>query len=574
MRLSHRLIGTSVVLVVALTAAIAGVVDRELRVRVRLDAANDLTRDARLVAAEWTAATDPLALAYSSGAALGRRVTLIRPNGVVVGDSELDTLSLSRGHNYAGRPEVAAALSGRASWSRRESPSGGDIRLYAAVPSALGVTRVSMSTRELGAELDRALRDIWTAGIVAAAIALALALLLARGVSRPVMELRDVARAVADGDLWRRATISAPDEIGDLSDELHRMSDQLEARMQRLANDEALLTAVVDCLSEGVVAIGPRLTVLQINQAARAMLNAREPIPFPVSHLPRHSSMRQAVTDALSGSEGGPIDVEIAGRMLSVAARPLAAGGAVVVLSDLTQARRVESMRRDFVANVSHELRTPLTAISGFADTLSDGTVSDKDRERFVATIAANARRMQRLVDELLDLSRIESGGWTPQPVPLDVAAVAADTFAGYADAARCRDVALETQISPDARNVHADPTALRQIMGNLVENAIRHTSSGTVTIFAQRKVDGTTCISVRDTGVGIASVHLSRIFERFYRADPARSRNSGGTGLGLAVVKHLVEAHRGSVGAESTPGHGTTISVHLPPATPASAES
>jgi signal transduction histidine kinase len=246
-------------------------------------------------------------------------------------------------------------------------------------------------------------------------------------------------------------------------------------------------------------------------------------------------------------------------------ARPLGVGGAVLALFDLTSLRRLETIRRDFVANVSHELKTPLTAIRGFAETLSLELVSHPEHAQFADTIRANARRMQHLIDDLLDLSRIESGGWVPTPVTVDVAAAAAEAIAPYVEEAEKRGSEIHVAVDPNARTLRADPVAVRQALANLVENAVRYTPrGGTVTIFSRRDNHGVT-LGVRDTGSGIPPEHLPRIFERFYRVDPARSRAEGGTGLGLAIVRHLLEAHGGHVTAESTLGHGTTVLAHFP---------
>jgi two-component system phosphate regulon sensor histidine kinase PhoR len=244
-------------------------------------------------------------------------------------------------------------------------------------------------------------------------------------------------------------------------------------------------------------------------------------------------------------------------------ARPLPPGGAVLAVLDLTERRRLETVRRDFVANASHELKTPLTVIGGFAETLRDAQLAATDRQRFVDLIVSNTSRMQRVVDDLLDLSRYESGAWVPKPMDVDLAGAVAEVFQLSRAAADAKGLGLVTDIADDARTVRFDPTALRQVLANLVENAIRYTASGTVTVSAQREA-GATVIAVRDTGVGIGRDHLSRIFERFYRADPSRSRSEGGTGLGLAIVRHLVEAHGGRVSAESAPGSGTTVFVRL----------
>jgi signal transduction histidine kinase len=209
---------------------------------------------------------------------------------------------------------------------------------------------------------------------------------------------------------------------------------------------------------------------------------------------------------------------------------------------------------------VSHELKTPLTSISGYAETLVHEQADAETTRRFLDVILANARRMQRLVDGLLDLSRIESGGWRPEPEVLDAAAVARESWNLVADRAAHRQVTFETRIEPGAERVYADPDAFRQVLSNLLDNALRYTPpGGRITLRAQRE-DGGVRVSVKDTGAGITSEHLSRIFERFYRADAGRSRDEGGTGLGLAIVKHLVEAHEGRVAARSEIGTGTEI--------------
>ncbi len=242
------------------------------------------------------------------------------------------------------------------------------------------------------------------------------------------------------------------------------------------------------------------------------------------------------------------------------------------MLRDVTEVRRLEAVRRDFVANVSHELKTPLTSIVGYAETLAAEAAEGggTDTGRFAQTILDNARRMQRLVDDLLDLSRIESGGWQPHPAVVDVAAAARDAFAPFADRAAGAGVTFETTVPPEATHVVVDPEALREIFTNLFDNSLRHTPGGGRLRVTAELADGGITVAVGDTGSGIPGEHLPRIFERFYRVDPGRSRAQGGTGLGLAIVKHLVEAHGGRVTAESTLGRGTTIRStfpHRPPA-------
>jgi signal transduction histidine kinase len=259
------------------------------------------------------------------------------------------------------------------------------------------------------------------------------------------------------------------------------------------------------------------------------------------------------------------VEIELGENTVSLTARPLVNGGVVLALFDLTLIRRLEAVRRDFVANVSHELRTPLTIIGGFSETLQDPDIPPARRAEFARTIVVNTQRMQKIVDELLDLSRIESGHWKPRPERVHIADVAGEIFNRVSAAAANKNVTLTSHIDPSATVVQADRTALEQVLLNLVENAIRHTpEGGSVSIETRPQADGLE-ISVVDTGHGIPPEHLPRIFERFYRADSGRSREAGGTGLGLAIVKHLVEAHGGSVRAESILGAGTTIRIRLP---------
>ena len=236
----------------------------------------------------------------------------------------------------------------------------------------------------------------------------------------------------------------------------------------------------------------------------------------------------------------------------------------MLALFDLTPLRRLETVRSDFVANVSHELKTPLTVVGGFAETLGDDALEPEVRQQFAAAILSNTRRMQRIVDDLLDLSRIESGGWTPNPATIDIESLAVDVLAGMRTRGAAKGIALRVDVEPQAMAIEADPTALRQVLTNLVDNAVRHTTAGEVVVQA-RASNGGVAVSVRDTGAGIRTEHLARIFERFYRVDTARSRDEGGTGLGLAIVKHLVEAHGGRVRAASELDRGTTIEAWFP---------
>jgi two-component system phosphate regulon sensor histidine kinase PhoR len=563
-KLAERLLAGSLVIVSVLVLAVVAIAGGRLRTRLAAEQRAELLRDARAIATQWRSVSDADALADTVGRALGYRVTLIAMDGTVLGDSKFDGAELRRLENHAQRPEIVQARAGEVGSATRLSASAGDEELYVAVRHApLGFVRVSIGTERFEQIVRGARRDVVFSSLIALAGTLILVWLFSRSVSRPVGELRDVARAIAGGDLTARPALSAPGEIGDLALALHQMTEELARRLEALREEDALLTALVDSLNEGVLALNDRGDVVRISERGRSFLRVSTPVPFPGEMLPRNSTLREAIEAALGGEVTEPAELQFGGRTLAVTARPLDGGGAVVALFDLTTIRRLEVVRRDFAANVSHELKTPLTVVNGFAETLLHDDLTPEDRRHFAETIVANATRMQRIVDDLLDLSRIESGGWRPDPVPVDAAGLVRDVFMTVERAARSKGLRLVADIEP-GRRVYADATALRQVLCNLVENAVRYTPSGAVSVDVE-DARGGSWIHVRDTGVGIAPEHISRIFERFYRVDPSRSRSEGGTGLGLAIVKHLVEAHGGRVQAESQPGHGTTVSAFFP---------
>jgi two-component system phosphate regulon sensor histidine kinase PhoR len=315
-----------------------------------------------------------------------------------------------------------------------------------------------------------------------------------------------------------------------------------------------------------VIAADGRGRIVTANPAARRLLGYESDEPLPdLPELFRMKAARQVVDAAIGGAVVEDREIDLGDSVLLVNARPLATGGALLVLHDLTELRRLEAVRRDFVANVSHELKTPLTSISGYAETILNDPPDAETSRRFFATIVANARRMQRLVDDLLDLSRIESGRWQPDAEPVDVATAAEEVWNGLADRRSEREVTFAMEIAPDAALVLADADGVRQILTNLIDNALRYTPAGGRIVCRTERRDGGLTLSVIDSGQGIAGDHLPRIFERFYRVDSSRSRAEGGTGLGLAIVKHLLEAHGGRVWAESERGRGTAVHCWFP---------
>jgi two-component system phosphate regulon sensor histidine kinase PhoR len=541
------------------------IASERLRDRLYRQTGDELEREAVVVAARWRSPVGADALADSLGAILGHRVTLVDSTGHVLGDSDFEPSQLGELQNHASRPEIVEARRHGVGRSQRTSPSRGDDELYAAARAPLGTARVAVGMATVNRIVGGARRDVLAAGFAAAIVATLLAWLFARSVSKPISELSGVALAIAAGDLAQRPRLAAPGEVGDLAGALHSMAEQLAARLDALERDDTLMSALLDSLDEGVIAVDAAGTVVRVNAAAHALLGIVGDAPFSADRLPRDPALRTAIADAIAGVATDGVELRLGGRTLLLTARPLQGGsGAVLALLDLTPIRRLETVRRDFVANVSHELKTPLTVISGFAETLADHDPPDAQRRQFVEAIRTSAQRMQRLVDDLLDLSRIESGGWQPHVTAVNLRTLATEAGNAISDAARAKGIDVRVEIADDAATLHADATAVRQVLANLTENALRHTAAGTITVFARRE-GSRIVVGVTDTGAGIAPEHLPRIFERFYRADPGRARGAGGTGLGLAIVKHLVESHGGRVEATSTHGVGTTVTASFP---------
>ncbi len=565
MRLTQRLLLGALLVVSVLVLLVAVIAGRLLYDRLYAQTVAQLAREARLVASQWTDSTIADSLSDAAGRALGYRVTLLAEDGRVLGDSEYDAPVLATLPLRAERPEVAAALTQSVGVAERPSDFHDGREIYVAVRAPAGIARVSVSTEGLKGIVGDARRDVLISGGLALLIALAMAAAFARSVSQPVEALRDVTQSLAAGDLSRRPALSAPGEVGDLAAAVHRMAEQLDSRLNALQAEDDLLRALIESLNEGVIAVDARRQVVRANSAARHLLALPESLPVSMDVLPRERALREVIAAALDGGAAEEPEVLLGGRTLAITARPLGKGGAVVALLDLTAVRRLESVRRDFVANVSHELKTPLTVISGFAETLTSDDVPPEQRVAFVEAIRANAHRMQRIVDDLLDLSRIESGGWVPKPAEVDLHTIADEAATACGAAADAKGITIARDIAPDAQKAWADPFAIRQMLGNLVDNSVRYTPSGGSIVIVTRREPDAIAVEVKDTGIGIASEHLHRIFERFYRVDHARSRDQGGTGLGLAIVRHLAEAHGGRVLAESELGRGTTITIRLP---------
>jgi len=567
MTLTRRLL-LSYLAIVGLTAAVVTVAaDRALRGRLTDEAALELEREARYLSAAAAgrnaAGLDSLVRALA--AATGRRLTVIARDGAVIADSDFPQGQLATLENHASRPEVRAALEGRVGRDLRFSASTGRDELKVAIPSAIGVVRISAPLPQVDAVVDRAQGAVLLGAIAAVLAAALLAIGFTRSVSRPLLRLRDAAEAIARGERPALDT-RGRHEVGQLARALRTVDENLSSRLGELERERSGMAALIGSMVEGVIATDARGDVTALNPAARELLGLGEHDAAPPAlELFRQRGAREAVASVFAGGTATDVEVDLGQRTILLSGRALADGGAVFVVHDVTALKRLEAVRRDFVANVSHELKTPLTVIRGYAETLRSDDPPAEVRLGFLNTMLANTARMQQLIDDLLDLSRIESRTWRPEPAAVAIEPLAREVWTALNTRAGAAAIAFSTDIAPDAATVRADPEGLRQILTNVLDNAARYTpAGGRVTVRASRE-GGDTRIEIADTGPGIPGEHLPRIFERFYRVDPARSRELGGTGLGLAIVKHLVEAHGGRVEALSTLGAGTTIVIALP---------
>lgn len=425
-------------------------------------------------------------------------------------------------------------------------------------------------------DLIAALRERFLqVGTVFTLLAIVLGLLLARSLVRPMHRMRAMLP-----DLIRGDTIAAPKSIWQEQHLLYlaisNAITELRTRLQKSETERRELAQLLDAGTEGRIQVNAAGRIVYTNAAAKALLGLpADARGQPIAALVRQAELRDVITRTLHGESHEPRELAIDDRQVAIACAPLEQqGGAVITILDLTEVRRLEAVRRDFVANVSHELKTPLTSIRGYTETLvSDRELPEETRQQFLEVIHRNATRVQGIVDDLLDLSRLQSGGWIPELQDVNAAELAEDAWIS------CREIAERKQIQFNISSigspiVSADPGGLRQVYSNLFDNALRYTSAnGRITVHIARIRGGRQVeptgdrveIRVQDTGSGIPRDALARIFERFYRVDPARSRAEGGTGLGLSIVKHLIESMSGEVAAESELGRGTTIKLRLP---------
>ena len=521
---------------------------------------------------------DPIAKRL--GTLSGLRVTVVAADGTVLGDSEGDVAIMD---NHATRPEVAAALSaGRGTAVRYSDTISADM-MYAARgvrrgDVVVGAVRTGIALSAVEAA-DRDLRRRTAVAVVLVTLlTMSCGLWVARRVTRPLEDLEKLAGSYARGEaVGRRPVSGSVIEVERVAEAMQRMAVELDSRIAALVAERNEQEAVLSSMVEGVVAIDMGERVMALNAAAARLLDvdAAQAIGRTIHEVARNASLQRFVGEALRADTALERDVSLHGdesRFIQAHGAPVrdAAGrriGAVVVLNDVTRLRRLETVRRDFVANVSHELKTPVTSIKGFLETLLGGAVDDPaNARRFLEIASRQADRLGAIIDDLLLLSRIDQESEYPriEKSPTALESVVSGAVEVCRPKADQKGVPLRVRCATGLR-ARINGAMVEQALVNLIDNAIKYSEPGSEVEIDVRADGEMVVLSVADHGAGIEAEHLPRLFERFYRVDKARSRAVGGTGLGLAIVKHIAQTQGGSVHVESRPGSGSTFTLRFP---------
>ncbi|MGE5244030.1 MAG: ATP-binding protein [Betaproteobacteria bacterium] len=566
----------------AIALAVAGLLFARLtRERTDRQIQNTLVADARM-GAELLARSRPLASvpeldgeADRIGGILGARVTFIGHDGVVAGDSFETLAGVARMENHGTRPEVVAARASGLGMSRRHSATLGIDMLYVAVPvqhPIVGFVRVALPLATVRQELQRVVDVTLVALGLALVGAVGLSWLLSGQIGRRVQGIANVATRYRTGDLTPARLDFGDDELGTVARALNESVQELARRLAELARERARMEAILAGMIEGVIVVDPRGRVQLANQAARRMLSLDEGVlGRHYLEAVRHPAIAELLGSALAGRSPDalqltpPRDPSLTIMARAAGATAGGAHGAVLVLHDITDLRRADQIRRDFVANVSHELRTPLTAIRGYVEALAEGDATPEEHRQFIDVITRHTLRMERLVRDLLRLARLEAGQESLDLSDCDTRGLIQGVVDDLTPTLEARGQKVAVEIEPAAEALRGDLAKLHDALRNLVANATTYAPEGSTITIEARTEDGRILLMVSDEGPGIPEADLPRVFERFYRVDKSRARDPGGTGLGLSIVKHLVTLHGGEVRAENRPEGGARVTIAIP---------
>jgi len=512
----------------------------------------------------------------SEMAASGARVTVITLNGLVLTDSQSDPRTME---NHAGRPEIRDALAKGEGQATRHSVTIDRDLLYYAVKQNVGapdpvVLRFAIPLATLRELLGSFRRSLWFASFLILLLAGAASLLVSLGLSERIERLEDFSRRVADGDFRPLPADGSGDALEKLGASLNQTAARLDRTIRTLTEERNLSSAILGSMVEGVAVVNGAERLVFANQSFAGILDLDLP-PKSGSALVevvRQTEMIEAVRKVLAGEprvESEIVTGTLRQHFFAATVAAVRAGetsGAVVVLHDITELRRLERVRRDFVANVSHEFRTPLTAIQGFAETLLAGAMDDpQNRERFLEIIVEHSRRLARLTEDLLKLSKMDADRLELEIRRVSVSQLIESCIETTQHRATEKEIAISVQPSEAVPDIAGDRRRLAEVLQNLLDNALQYTLSRGEILVSAKARDTEVVFTVADTGIGIPKADQSRIFERFYRVDAARSRELGGTGLGLSIAKHIVEVHGGRIWVDSEIGRGSQFHFTVP---------
>jgi two-component system phosphate regulon sensor histidine kinase PhoR len=578
--LRFRIAAGYVLLIVAAFAGLGVYVVSRVEHDYRSTIEDDLAAQARMVASALGQLTEAEAtperleqIAGQLGVA-GTRITVIAPDGTVLADSQADPATME---NHLTRPEVQEAIAGgQGSASRRSATLNTEFTYLAVrVPENGALTwivRVARPSEAVDASVAGITRSILIAVAITAGAAALLSLALGTTIMRPLGRLARTARSIAGGNLAARVSPRPSGEIGELADSFNHMAGSLEALIAAASQERNRLVAALNSSVDAVIAADPDGRITFANAAAeRLFMRSQEELvgnPFAWV-LPNEQVLEALRASREEGLRQTSLIERPSQQHLQVITTPIVGGGewaALVVFHDLTDVKRTEQMRRDFIGNVSHELRTPLASVKSVLDTLEAGALEDRAAAHtFVAQAHEEVDRLVQLVEELLELSKIESGQYRMAKEPVEMAAVVERAVERLRPQAERQGIRLELDVRPELPPVTGDAERLERAVANLIHNAVKFSHSGGSVQVSAAFEEGAVRVRVCDSGVGIPAEDLPRVFERFYKSD--RARHGGGTGLGLAIVKHTVAAHGGTVGVLSEEGQGSTFSISIPAA-------